>query len=200
MSFDLVFLTGRVSGTLITRKNAFTGANQTFQQAAPLTAAEVRNLRQVLKQAGARPDKFGCYQVEFPDGGAAEVFAQELTSCCNVSLRGITPNLAQFLFDFLKAANWLVSPVTDEDFAITASPTLIKDLPQDFSPVVICQSPDELTKLLAQGLTVWQDYRDQVVGNRPKKASQKKPAQKLSKKKGVKKKTSKTTTKKPGKK
>jgi hypothetical protein len=80
-----------------------------------------------------------------------------------VTLRGITPNLTQFLFDLLKAGKWVMIPVMEDLVAITASPESTKGIPEDFPRIVVCNSPHEMGLLLTNGVKAWQRYRDQVV-------------------------------------
>jgi hypothetical protein len=56
----------------------------------------------------------GCCTVDFNDGGAAEVFADRLKSGCMVALRGMTPEVSQFLFELLKAGNWVMLPAMED--------------------------------------------------------------------------------------
>jgi hypothetical protein len=165
MSFDIFFHTGRFSGEPVVKKNTFTGKPQTVIPEEPLTAAEVRAVRQVLRRVGAQgPDEYGCYVVGLEDGGGAEVFADKLKSGCMVSLRGITPDLTRFLFDFLKAGNWVMLPAMEDAVAITTSPGSVKGVPDDFPRIVACDSADEVGVLLTKGVKAWQGYRDQVAG------------------------------------
>lgn len=164
MSFDIFFQTGRFAGKPVVKKNPFTGKAQTVFPEEPLTAAEVKAVRQVLKGIDAQgPDKHGCYIVELADGGGAEVFADKLKMGCMVALRDITPHLIQFLFDLLKAGNWVMLSPLEDAVAITASPGIVKGVPDEFPKVVVCNTTDELGVLLTKGVKAWQKHRDKVV-------------------------------------
>lgn len=164
MGFDIVFQTARFTNKPVVKKNPFTGKDQTVIPEEPLTPAEVKAVKKVLKEVPAQgPDEQGCYIVELEDGGRAEVFADKLKSGCMVSLDGITPDLSQFLFDFMKAGNWVMLPAMEDVGAITASPGSVKGLPDDFPELVACNSAKELAVLLTKGVKAWQKYRDQVV-------------------------------------
>ena len=76
---------------------------------------------QLLKRVAQGPDEYGNYRVELLDGGRAEVSGDHLEMGCMVTLRGLTPNLTQFLFDFLKAGSWVMLPVMEDLVAITAA-------------------------------------------------------------------------------
>jgi hypothetical protein len=123
---------------------------------------EERAVREVLKKVNAKWKDQGSCVIEFNDGGAAEIFAEVLTSGCMIALRGITPDVSQFLFEFLKAGNWVMLPAMEDAVAITASPGGVKNVPHDFPRLVACDSASELTVLLSDGMETWQKYRDQV--------------------------------------
>ena len=164
MSFDILFHTARFTGKTVVKKNPFTGEDASGRSEEPLTATEVKAVRKVLAAVNAQgPDEHGCYVVELEDGGAAEVFADQLKSGCMVCLRGITPDLCQFLFDFLKAGQWVMLPIMEDAVALTASPGSVKGVPDDFPRLVTCDSAQELAALFTKGVQDWQKYRDQVV-------------------------------------
>lgn len=124
----------------------------------------MRAVRQVLERAGARgPDEFGCYVVDFRDGGEAEVYADRMETSCMVAIRGTTPDLLDFLFNLLQAGYGVMLPAMEDTVAITTSPASLKGLPDDFPRVVTCDSADGLGVLLAKGVRAWRTYRDQVV-------------------------------------
>ncbi len=164
MSFDLFFQPCRFSGKPVVKKHPFTGEARSGLPREPLSAAEMKAVRQVLKRVTQGPDEHGCYIVQLDDGGGAEVFADDLKTGCMVALRGMTPNLLQFLFDLLKAGNWVMLPAMEDAVAITTSRESIKGVSEDFPRIVICNSADELGVLLTEGVQAWQKYRDQVVG------------------------------------
>lgn len=165
MSFDIFFQPCRFSETLVTKKNSITGANQSVLPDEPLSEIELEAVQRVLKRANAHgPDEFGCYVIQLEDGGVAEVFGSELASGCTVALRGMTANLLQFLFDLLNAGNWVMLPVMEDARAITTSPGCLKNIPDDFPRVLVCNSAAELGVLLSKGVEEWEKYRNQVVG------------------------------------
>lgn len=167
MSFDIFFQPCRFGGKPVKRKNPFTGEEQSAVPNEPLTPAELRAVREVLKKANAAgPDQFGCYVVGCANGGMAEVYGDDLANSCMAALRGMTPGLVQFLFDLLKAGNWVMLPAMEGNVAITYSPERLWGTPEDFPRVVTCQSADELGAMLSGGFATWQAYRDAVVGDR----------------------------------
>src|SRR5262249_55668300 len=152
-SFDIFFQTSRFSAKPVVKKNPFTGEAQSVCPQEPLTAAEVKAVRQLLKRVAAQgPDEHGCYVVQFDDGGGAEVYADKLKDGCMVAIGGMTPALAGFLFDLLKAGNWVMLPAMEDNVAITTSPGSMKDVPDDFGKIVACNSAAEVGVLLTKGV------------------------------------------------
>jgi hypothetical protein len=167
MSFDIFFQPCRYGGKPVTRTNPFTGKEETVLPKEPLTAAELKAVRRVLKRVQARgPDSDGCYVVESADGGAAEVFGSDLANGCMVALRGLTPGILQFLLDLLHAGKWVMYPAMEDVVAVTTSPEHMWGMPDDFPEVVTCNSADELGALLSDGFGAWKKYRDRVVRER----------------------------------
>ena len=165
MSFDIFFQPSRFGATPVEKQNPFTGQMKPVLPIEPLNAAEVRAVQAVLDKATTRgPDVFGRHVVAFEDGGGAEVFASDLETGCMVALRGITPGLLHPI-DLLKAGNWGMIPAMEDTAAIVPSLESAKGVPDDFLPIVVCDSADELGVLLSGGFGTWKKYRDQVVGD-----------------------------------
>ena len=165
MSFDIFFQPCRFTGTQVVKTNPFTGESQSFPSNEPLNDAELKAVRQVLKQANADgSDEDACYVVQLGDGGGAEIFGDQLETGCMAALHGMTPDLIQFLFDLLRAGNWVMLPVMEDSVAITTSPESMKGISSDFPRIVVCNSAEELGTLLGNGVQAWEKYRDQVIG------------------------------------
>ena len=165
MSFDIFFQPCRFTGKPVEMKNLFTGEVQLTVPNQTLTADELAAVQRVLHDGMTDgPDEFGCYRVQLPDGGSAEVYGNDLVTGCMVSLRGLSPDLAGFLMDMLKAGNWVMLPAMEESMAITASPDRVTGVPDGFPKIVVCNAVDELGALLSAGFGAWQRYRDQVTG------------------------------------
>ena len=163
MSFDIFFAPCRYGSKPVKQKNPFTGKEESVLPNETLTVAELEAVRELLKRANApAPDAYGCYFVEFDDGGGAEIFGRDLSKGCMVAVRGITPIFLQFLIDLLKAGNWVMCPAMEDNIAVTCSPECLKGVPDDFPKVVICNSADELGVLLSDGFLAWKKYRDVV--------------------------------------
>jgi hypothetical protein len=168
MSFDIFFQPCRFGDKLIERVNPFTGEVQSVPRDVPLNADEVGAVQKVLREVTVRgPDEHGCCVVELSDGGGAEVFADDLETGCMVSLRGMTPGLLTFLYDLLKAGNWVMIPAMEDTAAITTSLNSLQRVPDDFLRIVVCNSVEELSQLLSGGIRAWEKYRDQVMGEQP---------------------------------
>lgn len=151
MSFDLFYQPRHVGTEPVKRKNPFTGKIETSLPLKPLSAEDVRGIHAVLAAAGARgPDEFGCVVVNLGDGGGAEVFADHLETGCMVALRGLTPDLLRFLFDLLRAADWVLLPAMEGNPAIVSSPGMASGI-ADSNPEVVCGSPEELGAVLSGG-------------------------------------------------
>ncbi|HVK11953.1 MAG TPA: hypothetical protein VM597_24480 [Gemmataceae bacterium] len=178
MSFDLFFQPCRYGRKPVKRKNPFTGADNLILPTEPLTAAELKAVRAVLKKAGGQPDDGGSYLVEFEDGGGAEVIVTDLAEGCMVAVGSLTPDLLGFLADLLRAGNWALLPAMDGDIAITVSPDSVKNAPDDFPEVVTCDSADDLGVLLGDGFKAWKKYRDRVTRKASRVGTGKKPPRK----------------------
>src|SRR5262249_8412198 len=107
MSFDIRFRPCRLGSTPEEFKNPFTGEVQSALPRVPLSPSDVESVRKVLQEASAHgPDEEGCYAIDFDDGGAAEVFGEDLSEGCMLTVRGLTRDLLEFLIGLLKAVNW----------------------------------------------------------------------------------------------
>ena len=164
MSFDLFYMPCRFGTEPVERENPFTGEIQASLPVEPLSAEDVRAVRAALAGAGARgPDEFGCFVVELGDGGGAEVFGDDLSTGLMVALRGLTPDLLRFLYDLLRAADWVLLPAMEGNPAIVSSPGLSGGFADRF-PEVVCGSPEELGAILSGGFDAWRAYRDRIAG------------------------------------
>jgi hypothetical protein len=148
--------------------NPFTKGLQEMEVPEPLAPAEWRAVARVLKA----PNKdFDSLNVEFPDGGRAEVSKYGIgqLECVSVRIGSLTPELSRFLIDLLKAANWMLM-IDSSSTLVVASEKLAKDLPKDLGTVVVCDSPDKLGALLSPGFEKWNTIRNEIAnGTRPPK-------------------------------
>jgi hypothetical protein len=166
MSFDIFFMPCRFGDRLIEEKNELTGETRSVLPNEPLTADELKAVEEVLEEATVRGSGDpGYYVVRAKDGGEAEVFASDLGHGCMVALRGITPGLLGSLINLLKAGNWCMVPIMEDNVAIVPSLRAVKSVPDDFPQIVVCDSGEELGTLLSGGFCAWKKYRDQVVGD-----------------------------------
>jgi hypothetical protein len=168
MSFDVHFQPCRYDGTTEKRVNPFTKQLQEFPRNQPLSAAQVQAVLAVLKRAGASgPDANGCHVVRFDDGGSAEVFARDLGQGCMFAVRGagITPSLAQLLFDVMAAGDWVIARTDEDRVVIAPSKNCLRGAPSDFGQVVVAASGQEVAALLSGGFGAWKEYRDKVLSS-----------------------------------
>lgn len=168
MGFDIFIVRSRLRNETVERKDRFTGELLTVRPPEPLSAQELQTVRQVLKKAGTpAPDQHGFSPIRFADGGSAEFHdPTDIDEGCSVTLRsGLSPDCLRFLFDLLKAAEWVMFPAMEGNPAIVSSPGIAKEFPE--FPEVVCRSPDELRTILAGGFAAWQPYRDRVARDRP---------------------------------
>lgn len=166
MSFDLFFQPCRFADCASEKSNPVTGETQTILHNENLQDAELEAVNAALKDANAfGPDQFGCYVVSFEDGGRAEIFGRKINEGCMVSVRGLTHQLVEFFFKLLHAGKWTMCPAMEDVVAITTSEGILKNIPEDFPKIVICDSPSDLRALLTDGVQAWQKYRDKVIGN-----------------------------------
>jgi hypothetical protein len=134
------------------------------------TDAERAAVRNLLRSAGAAaPDEFGCYAVQFEDGGSAEVFASELggPEQCDglvVSLHRPTPAVIGFVYELCRAGNMSATPVMEDEVVVVASEGQRRRVQCRWPAAVVVGSPDGLGRLLGGGVAAWHAYRDQVAG------------------------------------
>ncbi|MBN9517118.1 hypothetical protein J0H58_01145 [bacterium] len=170
MSFDIHYHTCNLGTRTTRQRNPFTGEVQSVPVGDGLSDAERATVRDMLRAAGAdAPDEFGCYAVEVPDGGAAEVFASGLVGPepCDgfmVSLRGMTPGMARLLWELCRDGNMAATPVMEDEVVVVASEAQLRRVQARWPGAVVVGSPDELGRLLDGGIAAWQAYRNQVAG------------------------------------
>lgn len=165
MSYDVFFAPCRYDGTTEHRRNPFTGQMQDVPRNAPLSEAEVAAVRAALVRVGAKDGGDDVYLVQLADGANAEVYAKDLQDGCMFAIRGagVTPLLAQLLFDVMVAGSWTLAGTGDEDFVIAPNEECVKSQP-DFGRVVVAASAGEVAALLSGGFDAWKRYRDHVIG------------------------------------
>jgi hypothetical protein len=161
MSFDIHYHTCNLGTRTGERKNPFTGEMQAAPVDDGLTDAERAAVRKLLKAAGAaKPDEFGCYAVEFKDGGSADVFASELAGSeqCDglmVSLHGLTPAVVVFLYELCRAGNMAATPIMEDEVVVVATEELRRRVQGRWPAAVVVGSPEEFARLLSGGVAAW---------------------------------------------
>jgi hypothetical protein len=162
MSFDLFYQPCHFGTEPVERKDASAGEVQTDLPVKPLSADDLKSVQRVLARDAQGPDELGDFIVEAGDGGAAEIFCTDLSTGVMVSVRSLTPHVLRFLFDLLKAADWVLLPAMEDSAAIVSSPGLASGFADNF-PEVVCESPEDLGKILSGGYDAWTGYRDQIL-------------------------------------
>lgn len=166
MSFDVHFQPCRYDGTTRERINPFTKKPQSVPHNEPLSAEEISAVLAVFERAGATgPDEEGCRVINLADGGHAEIFGGDRGDGCMFAIRGagVTPLLAQLLFEVMVAGNWVLMESGEDDVVIAPSTDCLKGAPRNFGQVVVAASGGEVAALLSGGFGAWKKYRDTVL-------------------------------------
>jgi len=124
------------------------------------------------------PDEFGFYHVEFADGVSVEFSASGLDGSepftgCAFHIRGVCPQLFDFVFDVAHAGDFVIFNAQGDDSA--ESPVLIlirngqeadmlPELLKQYTSRPVATSGEMIQQLLFPDFEEWQEYRDQVVG------------------------------------
>ncbi len=149
MDFDVRFRPCRYDGTTEKRYNPFAKESQDVPRNEPLSATEEEAVRAALQRAGAKPDAEGYCAAHFGDGGSAEVYVgQPINEGCTFALRGagITPTVAQLLFDVMVAGNWVI---VGEGVVIAPTTDCAKTAPPALGHVVVAGSGAEVAAALS---------------------------------------------------
>lgn len=121
------------------------------------------------------PDENGYFVVKFPDGVDVELSAEGLEGSgnftgCAFHVRGLSSNLAAFIFEIAKAGDMVVLPAMEGFVPILSALEQRNELPPDLQNYlqnsaagpIWCRSASELEALLSGGYVAWQKYRNQV--------------------------------------
>jgi hypothetical protein len=178
MSFAVEFHAWRHDGTMERGINPFTKQPVDIPRER-LSAQEAAAVLDVVERASARhPGHFGpgrhpetgLYSLLFEDGAGAEIDVETVERSCTFRLggRGVTPLLAQMLFDVMVAGNW---ELTWEDSLIAVVPTAecaeavrVRYEGLDDFEVVLATSPQDVARVLSPRFDEWRRYRDAVAG------------------------------------
>lgn len=145
--------------------------------------AEVRreSVRPVLMASShSGPAEYGYFIVTFPDGVDVELSAKGLDGSssftgCAFHVRGLSSNLAAFIFEIAKAGDMVVLPAMEDFVPILSAPGQRNELPPDLQASergpIWCRSASELEVLLSGGYAAWQKYLNQVTEPAPPKSS-----------------------------
>jgi hypothetical protein len=171
MSFD-IFLESVRRGTILKKvRNPLTKVVATVMTGGGLDAAERAEVRAVLAAAGAaKADEFGCYIIDLPDNGSAEVFASDLDGEdeCNgmmVACRSFTPQLAAFVLDLMRRGRMGALPASEPAVYLVTSDDLHDSRPEGYeAPAITVATAEELLAAVSGGFAAWEKYRRQITG------------------------------------
>jgi hypothetical protein len=128
------------------------------------------------------PDEYGYFIVTFPDGVDVELSAKGLDgsgsfTSCAFHVRGLSCNLAAFIFEVAKAGDMVVLPAMKDFVPILSAAEQRNELPLDLQAgerePVLCRSASELEVLLSGGDSAWQKYLNQI--SKPHRTGVQKP-------------------------
>ncbi len=126
----------------------------------------------LITSSHSGPDEYGYFIVKFPDGVDVEMSAKGLDGSgsftgCAFHVRGLSSNLAAFIFEIAKTGDMVVLPAMEDFVPILSAPEQRNELPPDLqnsAPGPIwCRSASELEALLAGGYAAWKKYLNQVL-------------------------------------
>jgi hypothetical protein len=133
--------------------------------------------RVLARERHRGPDEFGFYLVEFADGASVEFNARGLGGRepfdgCAFHLRGISPQLIEFVFDVARAGDFVLFNAQGDDsdespVVITVGPDQAAHLPPELAEQYkgrpVCASAEKLGAMLLPGFAGWEAYRNQVM-------------------------------------
>jgi len=126
----------------------------------------------LIASSHSGPDEYGYFIVKFPDCVDVEMSAKGLDGSssftgCAFHVRGMSSNLAAFIFEIAKAGDMVVLPAMEEFVPILSAPEQRNELPPDLQASergpIWCKSATELEVLLSGGYAAWQKYLSQVL-------------------------------------
>lgn len=132
-------------------------------------------LRQHCQESANR---FGHYELNFPDSSRVEFQAKGLESDdsftgCGFHLRGFSSAILTFVFDLAVAGDMVIfNPQGMADSLEKPLVILVDQLQQIHLPEaagrhpVLCTSPSQLTQLLGLAIEEWSAFRDSAIGKR----------------------------------
>ena len=134
--------------------------------------AVLKILRRYCQQSG---DRFGFYNVEFPDGSHVEFSAKNLESegeftGCAFNLRGFTAAIVTFVFEVAVAGDMVIFNAQGRDTAESPLAILIGESQMAHVPreaaanPALCSAPVHLAQLLGVGFDHWSEFRDFALG------------------------------------
>jgi hypothetical protein len=167
MSFDLFLHTCNLGTKLV--KNPFNGDLMPAIDDSGLSIDERVGVAKLFKGLNAEgPDQFGYYSLSFPDGGEADLSAEELASDgkmvdCLVQTRSLTRDLVAFLLQMSQIGNMVILAVAEGVNPLVTSEEQRRQVADRFPDAKVVRSVAALEEELRRGFQSWNQYRDQIL-------------------------------------
>ncbi len=170
MSFDIHLQTHNYTGEMREFMNPFTGDRSRGPVDAGVSDDERGAIAGLLATAAPNgADEFGCYVMEFTDGGCAEVFASTLQSNepftgCMIAVRSsLSPELLDAIWRLCHLGRMSMMAAMEDSRPIVTDRNHLDLLPSDWDDAVVCDSPQQLAILLESVFSEWDKYRKQIL-------------------------------------
>jgi hypothetical protein len=151
---DIYLSPYRLTGTIETRKNPFTGEVRDWPGREPQSKSELGAVLGLLQRLGARPshdpDDPETELVSFDDGSIITVLVNREGHGGALSIQGprISSSVAQFLFDLMRAGNLIVTGVGAEKLCIVPAGDLLPGVPITVGLAKVADSASALAAAL----------------------------------------------------
>ncbi|HID74465.1 MAG TPA: hypothetical protein EYP56_00535 [Planctomycetaceae bacterium] len=137
--------------------------------------ADRRAARAVLDSFDfAHDPESSCYEINFNDGTHLEMYTAGLHddnqdfSTAMFALRGLSDEIAEFMYEFSKAAGSVMFPAMEPPCVLIPREDLVAHLPQDLADEcarIPIADAKELHAALIGGYDSWRAFRDQVIAD-----------------------------------
>jgi len=172
VSFDIFLCTHNYTGEMRESENPFTGEMVKGPVDAGVSPHERRMLAKLFAAFHAKgPDESGCYALDLPDGGEAEVYADSLsadkpfTGCMLAIRAGVTPQLCDFIWRMANMGRMSIHPAMEDTRPIATDEAHLQLAPSDWKDAVVCHTPQELAVVLQKGFSAWDEFKRSVLGH-----------------------------------
>jgi hypothetical protein len=167
MSFDILFQTCNLGTKKKSVTNPFTREKMMTYDDPGLTKQEKAAVMKLLKSAKAKgPDESGAYQVEFADGGEADLLAEGLAGGkmdgCSAQTHVLTDQVAQFLFRLCDVGGMMITPVMEKGGTFVTTAERLSRVKGRYPDVRVVETQGEFRQVLTKGFGAFQKYRKKV--------------------------------------